>query len=163
MLREDRDHKQAIINGYLNLKMEQNMRLTAWGRSILADPRSHTPLIGTRREDLPDLRPIGRTGFNAPQIVPTDILFAAETARAYPVRDGFPALMWPDVLLRQGDDETVDLRDHRYAEVYAEMEFYNPVAYFHAKGVQEFRGFLNMKRLKDRQLPTDSFPEPVEA
>jgi SAM-dependent methyltransferase len=44
---------------------------------------------------------------------------------AYPVVDGTPILLAPEVLVEPGEASRFDLSDARYAEAYAEMEFYD--------------------------------------
>jgi hypothetical protein len=134
------------------------MKVTIWGRSILADPRSKASL-----EDCPadgSLRPIGREGFKAPQFGVTSTVFAND-AHAYPVVEGFPALMWPEVLLPAAQRETADLRDRRFAEAYAEMEHYNPIGRGQAANVTASHGFQRAWRLKEDGIPTEHYPDPV--
>lgn len=107
------------------------------------------------------LRPIGRTGFDAPQFGLTgEMLVTDDGSHAYPILEGMPALMWPEVCLR--NDESVNLEDHRYWEAYSEMEYYNPVSRTLAEDLSKVPAYWTMKALIDKQIPSTSFPDPPE-
>jgi uncharacterized protein YbaR (Trm112 family)/SAM-dependent methyltransferase len=138
------------------------MKVTNTVLDLLACPRTHAPLRAARSDSVAALQPIRRAGFEAPQVGVTETLLVTQPGDlAYPVSDGFPALMWPEVLLANGRDEEVDLKDARYHEAYAEMEFYNPVAYANAQNIPSTNIYKEMSRLagaSDEQKCT--FPEP---
>lgn len=135
------------------------MRTTDRAVSLLACPRTHAPLYPSRGGE--SFRPIERTGFQAPQIGVTAELFVTQGGNcAFPVTDGFPALMWPEALLPQGHGQKVDLRDFRYWEAYSEMEFYNPVSYAGAENIKSTAGYATLKKLIDDKIDPEKFPEP---
>lgn len=55
------------------------------------------------------------------------VLLREDDKCAYPIVDGFPVLLAPEVLTTE-DDLPFDLTDPRYAEAYEEMDFYNVAA-----------------------------------
>ena len=75
--------------------------------------------------------PIERTGKDAdPFGITKSLLVTADRSRVYPVVDGFPVLMAPEVNVKRDDlhnYDSVDLNDPRYAEAYEEMTVYNKI------------------------------------
>ena len=69
-------------------------------------------------------------GAPAPIGVTEQLVVRADGSAAYPVVDGVPALLAPEVLLphEAGEVAAVDLSAPAYAEAYAEMSFYNVAA-----------------------------------
>ncbi len=63
-----------------------------------------------------------------PHGVTPSVLLREDLRVAYPVVDGIPILLVPEMLVPEGQEKAVDLRDPKYAEAYEEMEFYNRVA-----------------------------------
>jgi uncharacterized protein YbaR (Trm112 family) len=63
------------------------------------------------------------------------VLLRDDGAVAFPVLDGTPVLMWPEVLTAPARPVTVDLRVPRYAEAYAEMGYYGDKASGHLADV----------------------------
>lgn len=139
------------------------MKVTDTVLDLLACPRTHAPLKAMGSDAI-SLRPIRRNGFDAPQVgVSQTVLLAQTGGLAYPVSDGFPVLMWPDVLLPNGKDDEVDLTDRRYHEAYAEMEFYNPVGYANAQNLVNTTIYKETRRIVDASDEEKrSFPEPRE-
>ncbi len=64
-------------------------------------------------------KPFGRTG---------TVLLRADNSGAFPVIDGVPILLGPELLAPPGRGPTFDLKLPQYAEAYEEMEHYNKVA-----------------------------------
>jgi uncharacterized protein YbaR (Trm112 family) len=138
------------------------MKVTTWVESVLACPRTHAPLEPVTLPKLGSLRPIGRDGFQAHQFGATEYLLTTQNRdRAYPVVDGFPALLWPEALFQAPHEQRVDLRDQRYHEGYSEMKFYNPVAYEDAAHVARLPGYRKTRQLLASRVPSDLFPEPT--
>lgn len=83
--------------------------------------------MGGELRPRPDLRN-AKGGVSRAAGATENVLMAADRSRAYPVVDGIPILLAPEVLSASGPDDTFDLTDAKYAEAYEEMEFYNATA-----------------------------------
>jgi len=135
-------------------------------RDILVCPYSHEPLREIRLKsfqgcDFNNLRPIKRVGFNAPQIINTESFLITQDGKyAYPIIDGFPVLLWPDVHTKA--DHQIDLNDSRYSEVYSEMEHYNLVAMKFADNLEETGAYKSFRVLLTAGIHGDRFPYPEE-
>lgn len=132
--------------------------------TVLVCPRTRQPLAMMARADaerlmggrLQALRPI-RGGEPEP-FGPTDVvLVRADHRRAYPVIDGFPILLAPEILGVAGEVEEIDLKDPRYEEAYREMPFYDRTATDEAAKVA-----LRAERAAQRARDADAmqFPAP---
>ncbi len=104
------------------------------------------------RED-PDGQPVG--------VTPT-LLVRADRACAYPVLDGVPILLAPEMVTIVERRRAFDLRLPQYAEAYEEMRFYNRVASHEAQKIEDSDLFLKAIKPILAASPTqiDSFPEP---
>ncbi len=60
--------------------------------------------------------------------IPDYLLLRADHLGAYPVVDGVPILMAPEMLVTAGRGEPIETRQDPYREAYEEMDFYNAVA-----------------------------------
>lgn len=92
----------------------------------------------------------------------TQVLVREDHQAAYPVIDGIPVLLVPEMLGRQDDGGGVDLGAPRYAEAYEEMEFYNRVAREEAQDIRSSDAYARLKPL--RGVTADevaSFPRPM--
>src|SRR6266536_3412061 len=62
-------------------------------------------------------------------IGPTSTVMLREDHQcAYPIVNGTPVLLAPEALVPRSRQRSFDLSDPRYAEAYAEMNFYNQAA-----------------------------------
>lgn len=121
---------------------------------LMACPRSHRPLALLPTTDF---RPCRASGSEHGSAAIDGFLTDGETA--YPVIEGFPTLLWPDSY--RASPATVDLRDPRYCEAYAEMEHYNPIARDMARNVRKSDAFKTLSRIQQECAP-HSFPEPPQ-
>jgi len=89
----------------------------------------------------------------------TGVLVREDHQGAYPVIDGIPVLLAPEML---GDRAGVDLRDPQYAEAYEEMAFYNRVGTEEAADIRGSEAYARIKPL-DGVTPDEvaSFPRPM--
>lgn len=132
------------------------LRLTICSASE-AEARMKSPLVS--REDLPNAkgriaRPRGKT---------ETVLLREDLRCAYPVVDGIPVLLAPEVLTGAADREAFDLRDPRYAEAYEEMEFYDQVATEDAGRILESTAWRSVSRvLRVGEADRRRFPHPKE-
>lgn len=60
--------------------------------------------------------------------VPEELMLRADNAGAYPIVDGIPVLMAPEMLVSAGRGMPIDTRKDPYREAYEEMDFYDAVA-----------------------------------
>ncbi len=103
-------------------------------------PDSGAPLRRCSREDaeaavgstLVPLRRPGSTASGRPAVAPVgvtaEVLLRQDDLIAYPIVDGTPVTLVPEMLGSAGGQRDFDLTDPRYAEAYDEMEFYNAEA-----------------------------------
>lgn len=107
----------------------------------------------------------------APPVGETDpVLLRADGKAAYPIIDGIPIVLAPEVLRRPGEATAFDLAAPQYAEAYAEMKFYNATGFAEAAalrasgsllGVPDSESLQHLERLL-RLTPEErgSFPQP---
>lgn len=91
----------------------------------------------------------------------TTVLLREDYKCAYPVIDGIPILMVPEMLTAEGNIGDCNLVDPKYAEAYMEMEYYNKIASKEAKAIKESEAFKIIEpilRASDKQR--SSFPYP---
>lgn len=119
----------------------------AAARDAIADG---APLAGAERGDGPS--PLGET---------RSVFLRSDDAVAFPVVDGVPLLMWPEVLTPPDSRVTVDLGSSRYAEAYAEIGHYRDVA---TEGLSDVAGTTQFDFLSDILQAEDRshFPEPPD-
>lgn len=108
--------------------------------------------------------PIKRTGMGAPRFDAFDgVLLTQDGMIAFPVVDHFPALMWPDAVIRDGIQAEVDLSDRTYAEAYSEMAFYNPVGAKRAEALFSTPLYREFQALAQRAAEArQDFPDPLD-
>lgn len=98
--------------------------------------------------------PFGRTG---------DVLLREDLRCAYPVVDGVPILLAPEMLGAEDNARSFDLKDPRYAEAYEEMAFYNEVASKEAEDITSSESYSIIKPVVEATgAVADSFPRPRE-
>ncbi len=98
-------------------------------------------------------KPIGPTA---------EVLLRDDKAAAYPILDGFPVLMAPEVLVPPAQQREVDLSDPKYAEAYAEMAFYNRAATERMEGVEASSPYAELERVLQAPSFAIVFPEPKD-
>ena len=98
------------------------------------------------------------------------MLLREDGRAAYPVVDGIPVLLAPEVLTGAQAQRTFDLKAPQYAEAYLEMEFYNSIGFNEANLLRDAGSLLAVKgnealqhlerlRLRPAQ-DRESFPRP---
>jgi uncharacterized protein YbaR (Trm112 family)/SAM-dependent methyltransferase len=98
------------------------------------------------------VKPVGPT---------SQVLLRDDHACAYPVVDGYPILLAPEVLTSSDRRGSFDLKDPRYAEAYEEMTFYNDFASAAASAIEGSEAFLAIRPVMGISGPrSESFPEP---
>jgi uncharacterized protein YbaR (Trm112 family)/SAM-dependent methyltransferase len=104
-----------------------------------------------------------RSGGPQPVGPTSSVMLREDHQCAYPIVDGTPVLLAPEALVPHSRQRSFDLSDPRYAEAYAEMNFYNQAAEERAKDVAASKMIRLLAPVRDA-APTDrgSFPEPRE-
>jgi len=99
---------------------------------FLVTPRSKkllSPVSQDSIDGIGNLVPIATHGITAEPVGVTPCLLQTEDqSEIYPVIDGFPVLIAPELLVeknKQDQHDSIDLLDPRYAEAYEEMKVYN--------------------------------------
>lgn len=105
---------------------------------------------------------VGPVGNGYQPIGPTDtVLLRSDGLGAYPVIDGFPVLLAPEMLVPAGTRRTVDINDPRYAEAYEEMDHYDEVGRAEAREVRTSKAAQDLTRLASISGSSRaSFPDP---
>jgi SAM-dependent methyltransferase/uncharacterized protein YbaR (Trm112 family) len=131
----------------------------------LACPLTGLGLCEYRLDEAEDLvgRLSPRAGPRTPVGPTATVLVREDGAAAYPVVNGFPVLLAPEVLRpASGGPFEVDLADPRYAEAYVEMDFYNAAAANVAPGAGS-SSQLRLDRLASLSPEQrQAFPDPAE-
>ncbi len=108
----------------------------------------------------------GEEAERAPPFGPTpQVLLREDNAtQAYPVVDGFPILLVPEMLGPDTQRRQFDLTDPKYDEAYSEMKHYNGVATREASRIEQSDSFLKIigPILKATNNEKASFPKPKE-
>lgn len=65
-----------------------------------------------------------------PQDLTTEVLLREDETGAYPIVDGIPILLAPEMLAPNTFPDAIDTNEDPYREAYEEMDFYNAVAEF---------------------------------
>lgn len=100
-------------------------------------------------------QPVGPT----PQVLARD----ASDIAAYPVRDGIPVLLLPELLVPDGHTRHVDISDPRYAEAYAEMDYYSRTAESEARTISTSHITRHLKPLVNlSDASRAAFPQPID-
>lgn len=143
--------------------MEYNLNVSANIRTLLACPQTHRPLVVREVTSADEaVLPIQRTGSAAPRFQRSGLMAVTEGGDyAYPIVDGFPALLWPEVYTRVAKPEQVDLNHRSYAEAYAEMEHYNPTSLDRAAHIEESDAYGTIAALLRERPPPSDFPAPL--
>jgi SAM-dependent methyltransferase len=81
-------------------------------------------------------------------------LLRSDGRGAYPVSQGIPILLAPEMFVSSGDLASLDTTKDPYREAYTEMEFYNSVADTATSDVSQSAGYERLKRVAGR----DDFP-----
>lgn len=93
--------------------------------------------------------------------VTQEVLLRKDRLCAYPVVDGIPVLLIPELLGTHGQQRVFDLNDTRYAEAYAEMDIYNKVATGESRNIEKSEGYKIIEPLlKAPHAQLKFFPNP---
>jgi len=137
-------------------------------QDILVCPETKLPVRQRALDEAAPLAPEqslvpGRSDGPRPVGPTASVLLREDHQCAYPVVDAIPVLLAPEALVPPSRQRSFDLSDPRYAEAYAEMDFYNQVAEERAKDVEASKLMRMLAPVRDA-APTDrqSFPEPPE-
>lgn len=133
---------------------------------ILADltcPRTQRRLELVRLSDSDKraLKKIPRTGFAAGDYGLGDgqEFLTAGDGQYYAIADGFPVLLYPEMLVTNAAVDPVDLFDPRYQEAYEEMTHYNSIGNDGADKLDEATLRSLMGLLADIRPAADTFPD----
>lgn len=126
-------------------------------------PRSGKPLIAAALSD-DEARSFESRSRSTMAVFPLlrDIMISADHRNAYPVADGIPVLLAPEVSSSDMCDSFSPL-DPRYAEAYEEMAHYNSVAARAQNDVKKSHAFRNLVACQGLSRDDQArFPYPVE-
>lgn len=132
---------------------------------FLVCPETRLPLelvrLEAAQEAIADGRALStRAAGDAPPIGPTaSVLLRKDARAAYPVIDGVPVLMLPEVLVSPDAPRSFDLADPRWAEAYEEMAHYNVLSETPSMSEHLF----DLIELAMEPSAQETFPTPVEA
>lgn len=120
-----------------------------------AGARMQKPLAALRDE------PWSKGSPSQPFGATPQVLLRHDLQCAYPVVDGVPILIVPEMLGVSGHGRRFDLRDPMYAEAYEEMAFYNEVSSREAQNILTSQSYASIEPVVDAEPEaTDSFPKP---
>lgn len=106
----------------------------------------------------PDGRPKAAT---VPLGTTPHLLLRDDLQGAYPIVDGIPILLVPEMLTREDRPRSIALDDAKYAEAYEEMKFYDEAAAQEEREIVESKSFGGLQPvLEASQEERSSFPEP---
>ncbi len=111
--------------------------------------------------DLASLREAPDDSPSPPFGAATRVMLRGDLRRAYPVVDGVPILLAPEILGPPEERRDFDLRDPKYAEAYEEMAFYNEVSSREAEDIRSSESYITVEPAVGAK-PEDvrSFPAP---
>lgn len=93
--------------------------------------------------------------------VTPSVLRTEDRRRAYPVVDGVPILMVPEILGAPNDRRDFDLHDPKYAEAYQETAHYNSVSSIESQDILSSESYSIIEAVLDaRPEVTGAFPTP---
>jgi uncharacterized protein YbaR (Trm112 family) len=93
--------------------------------------------------------------------VTQEVLLRKDHLGAYPVIDGIPVLLMPEILGINGQQRVFDFNDARYSESYAEMDIYNKVAIRESSNIEKSEAYKIIEPLLTApQAQLKSFPNP---
>ena len=103
-------------------------------------------------------READRVPFSAPSIM---VLLRADQACAYPIIDGIPILMAPEMLLPADAPRSFDVSAEPYREAYEELDYYNAVAEEEDRALESSSGVAALESLRSLS-PEEryTFPSP---
>ena len=95
--------------------------------------------------------------------VTPQVLVREDLKAAYPVVDGIPILLIPEILGNKNNQREIDIQDSKYSEAYAEMDFYNQVSIEEAKEIKDSEAYSFVKKIyKAKRNEIAAFPEPTD-
>ena len=87
----------------------------------------------------------------------------ASDIAAYPVKDGIPVLLTPELLVPGGRNRQVNISDPRYAEAYAEMDYYSRTAESEIRTIAGSNLAQQLRRLLElSDASREAFPKPAD-
>ncbi len=101
-----------------------------------------------------DSRPLGQT---------STVMLRADGRAAYPVLDGLPMLLAPEMLFVAEETEEFDLSDPKYSEAYEERRYYQSVAADVVSNLDSSEALATLRPLIDSPSYRSSFPHPLWA
>lgn len=90
------------------------------------------------------------------------VMLRSDGECAYPVIDGVPGLLAPEMLCPPGEGPEFDLQEPRYAEAYEEMTHYNQLAALVMDQLPQSGPGLALKRILDGREQGAAFPVPYD-
>lgn len=109
------------------------------------------PLVALRLNGHDRAAPVG----------PTPRVLMASESRFYPMVEGIPVLLRPEVLGPEADQREFDLEQPAYHEAYLEMDFYNQVAGSMGESVESTHNFERLQKLTSASpAQKATFPHP---
>jgi ubiquinone/menaquinone biosynthesis C-methylase UbiE/uncharacterized protein YbaR (Trm112 family) len=82
---------------------------------------------------------------------------------AYPVVDGIPILLIPEILGNKNDQREINLHDPKYSEAYEEMDYYNQFSIKELEQINNSDAYSMVEKIyKAKKNEITSFPEPIE-
>jgi SAM-dependent methyltransferase/uncharacterized protein YbaR (Trm112 family) len=116
------------------------------------------PNGGLRRVGRADAGVVARSGGGGVERV----LLRADMECAYPVVEGVPILLAPEMLSGRERCAQVDVNDVKYAEAYAEMAFYSNAAMQEATHIKSSESYVGLEPcLRATDADRASFPDPL--
>ena len=95
--------------------------------------------------------------------VTPQVLVREDLKAAYPVVDGIPILMIPELLGNKNDQKGINIHDPKYSEAYEEMDYYNQVSIEEAKQIDNSDAYSIVEKIsKAKKCDIAAFPEPIE-
>jgi uncharacterized protein YbaR (Trm112 family) len=99
----------------------------------------------------------------APIGITSTVMLRRDHQAAYPIVDGVPILLAPEMLVPAGVKHTVDLLLPRYAEAYEEMSHYNLAAAKEAEQIKNTDAYRSIAKVfQAPQAVQANFPYPAE-
>jgi uncharacterized protein YbaR (Trm112 family)/ubiquinone/menaquinone biosynthesis C-methylase UbiE len=95
--------------------------------------------------------------------VTSQVLVREDLKAAYPVVDGIPILLIPEILGNKNDQWEINMHDPKYSEAYEEMDFYNRFSIKEAEQINESDAYSIVEKIyKAKKTEIASFPSPKE-
>ena len=96
---------------------------------------------------------------SGPVRLPDWLLVRADGKAGYPIIEGIPLLLVPEMIGVADEQNRVDIADARYAEAYEEMAYYNQTSATMAEAMESTTAYRDAAKAAEQ--PQTSFPEPL--